>query len=179
MTTEQLLLTENVLIDAVKAFHDLDDKKKREQYVREYTLEFCKENKIDPKEAIAVLNQYFERRRQDDTMYNFEHYKGKKTLERIILSEELNDDKVKLIENDLINAIRLFHEISNPEERSNAIKEYTTTFCAENGIKPEQALPIVKKFFKKQAKTNKICGYEHYQGKDALDKLMLPEKDER
>ena len=120
MTTEQLLLTENVLINAVKAFHDLDDKKKREQYVREYTLEFCEENKIDPKEAIAVLNQYFERRRKDDTMYNFEHYKGKKTLERIILSEELSDEKVALIENDLLNAIKAFHEISDPEERSKA-----------------------------------------------------------
>ena len=80
MTREQLLLTENVLIDAIKAFHDLDDKKTRETYVREYTLKFCKDNNIDPREAIDVLNAYFERRRKDDTMFNFEHYKGKKTL---------------------------------------------------------------------------------------------------
>ncbi len=179
MTTEQLLLTENVLIDAVKAFHDLDDKKKREQYVREYTLEFCEKNKIDPKEAIAVLNKYFERRRKDDTMYNFEHYKGKKTLERIILSEELTDEKVQLIENDLLNAIKAFHEISDPEERSKSIRDYTADFCANNGIKPEQALPIIKKFFKARAKGNHMFNYEHYQGRGTLDKLMLPEKDER
>ena len=179
MTTEQLLLTENVLINAVKAFHDLDDKKKREQYVREYTLEFCEKNKIDPKEAIAVLNQYFERRRKDDTMYNFEHYKGKKTLERIILSEELSDEKVQLIENDLLNAIKAFHEISDPEERSKSIRDYTADFCANNGIKPEQALPIIKKFFKARAKGNHMFNYEHYQGRGTLDKLMLPEKDEK
>lgn len=179
MTNEQLLLTENILINAVKAFHDLDDKQKREEYVREFTLNFCKENKIDPKEAIDVLNKYFESRRKDDTPFNFEHYKGKKTLEKIILSDELSANKVALIETDLINAIRAFHEISNPEERSEAIKEYTSRFCEDNDVKPEQVLPIVKKFFKEQAKRNTMFKYEHYQGKGTLDKLMLPEKDER
>lgn len=179
MTNEQLLLTENVLIDAVRAFHDLDNKQKREEYVREFTLDFCKKNNIDPKEAIDVLNKYFERRRKDDTPFNFEHYKGKKTLEKIILSDKLSDSKVALIETDLINAIRAFHEISNPEERSEAIKKYTASFCEENGVKPEQVLPIVKKFFKEQAQRNTMFKYEHYQEKDILDKLMLPEKDER
>ncbi|MBR3881733.1 MAG: hypothetical protein IKJ36_00510 [Clostridia bacterium] len=178
MTREQLLLTENVLIDAIKAFHDLDDKKTRETYVREYTLKFCKDNNIDPREAIDVLNAYFERRRKDDTMFNFEHYKGKKTLEKIIFSDELSDDQIKLVENDLIYAIRAFHEISDPKARTEAIREYTTNFCSNNGIKPNQVLPIVKKFFAAQAKTNKICKYEHYQGKGVLESMMLDDNDD-
>lgn len=177
MTREQLLLTENVLIDAVRAFHDLDDKEDRETTVREYTLKFCEENGIDPKEAIDVLNAYFERRRKDDSMYKFEHYKGKKTLENIILSDKLSKKQIQLIELELINAIRAFHEISDPEERSKAIKDYASEFFAITKIKPEQAMPIVKKFFAAQ-KSNPICKYEHYQGKGVLESMMLDDNDD-
>ena len=172
---EELMKKKNLSAsELLMKIHDmLYPEKHRERY------EFCEKNKIDPKEAIAVLNQYFERRRKDDTMFNFEHYKGKKTLERIILSEELTDEKVALIENDLLNAIKAFHEISDPEERSKSIRDYTADFCANNGIRPEQALPIIKKFFKARAKGNHMFNYEHYQGRGTLDKLMLPEKDER
>ena len=38
------------------------------EFVKKYNTisEFCKEHKIDPKEAIDVLNKYFERRRKEN-----------------------------------------------------------------------------------------------------------------
>lgn len=178
MRNDQLLLVENDLINAVRAFHDLDDKEKRETYVREYTLEFCQKNGIDVKEAIAVMNKYFEGRRNDDTPFNYDHYKGKKTLEKIILSDKLSEEQILMIECDLIEAISAFHEISDPNERAEAIKEYTSKFCAENKIKPKQALPIVKKFFAERAK-NSQYKYEHYKGRDTLKNLMMPDDEQR
>ena len=54
MTNEQLLLTENILIDAVKAFHDLDDKKKREQEQNGlYTYD--RKPKFEPKEIYKIF----------------------------------------------------------------------------------------------------------------------------
>ena len=178
MTREQLLLTENVLIDAVRAFHDLDDKEKRETYVREYTLKFCKENGIDPKEAISVLTSYFEKRRKDDTMFNFEHYKGKKTLEKIILSDKLSSEKIQLIELELINAIKAFHEIQDPDERAESIRKYTLEFCESNDVKPKQVMPIVKKFFAEHAKSDSMFKYEHYKGGKALEGIILSDNDD-
>ena len=148
MTREQLLLTENVLIDAVRAFHDLDDKEKRETYVK------------------------------DDTMFNFEHYKGKRTLEKIILSDKLSPEKIQLIELELINAIKAFHEIQDPDERAESIRKYTLEFCENNDVKPKQVMPIVKKFFAERAKSDSMFKYEHYKGGKALEGIILSDNDD-
>ncbi|MBR3512585.1 MAG: hypothetical protein IKN74_06520 [Clostridia bacterium] len=86
MQKDQEILVETELFTAVSAFHDADDKKKREKYVKEYTLEFCKKYNIDPMEAVGKLKDMFEDRR-NKTMFKYEHYKDD-SLDKIILDEE-------------------------------------------------------------------------------------------
>ncbi len=81
MSTERDdLLIEANLLSQMCAFHDVDDKKKREEYAREYFEKFCSETKIDPEYAFKKLDDYIKGKRKT-TMFKYEHYKD---LRRIL-----------------------------------------------------------------------------------------------
>lgn len=84
MTNEQKLLVEAVLFNAVRTFHDCDDKEKREKYTREYTIEFCEKHGVDIKEAIDYMTEMFKERRKN-SQFKYEHYQN---LEKIILPDD-------------------------------------------------------------------------------------------
>ena len=84
MTNEQKLLVETVLFNAVRAFHDCDDKEKRKTYTREYTVEFCEEHGIDVMEAIEYMTEMFKEKRKH-SQFKYEHYEN---LEEIILPKK-------------------------------------------------------------------------------------------
>lgn len=79
MTDSQRLLVESTLFTAINAFHDIDDKAQREQYVREYFFEFCSKNNIDPEEAYQLMEKFLEHRR-NHTIFKYEHYKNLKGI---------------------------------------------------------------------------------------------------
>ena len=85
MDKREEVLIEGDLFDALRAFHDLDDREKRNQYVKEYVLEFCSNNNIDPREAIDKLIIMFEDRRKS-TIYKYEHYKND-PLDKIVFDD--------------------------------------------------------------------------------------------
>ena len=85
MEKKQEILVETELYTAVSAFHDLDNKKEREIYVKDYTLEFCKRYGIDPIEAVGKLKEMFEDRRKN-SKFKYEHYR-KDALDKIVLDE--------------------------------------------------------------------------------------------
>ena len=69
------LLIEANLLSQMCAFHDLDDKKKREQYAKEYFTEFCEKTKIDPEYALKKLEDYLKHKRKH-TPFKYEHYRN-------------------------------------------------------------------------------------------------------
>lgn len=75
MTDEQRLLVEARLFDAMRAFHDLDDKEKREAYAKEYFNKFCAETHVDPEEAYSLLEEMFAFKRKT-TQFKYGHYKN-------------------------------------------------------------------------------------------------------
>ena len=79
MTDEQRLLVESKLFDAMRAFHDLDDKEKREKYAKEYFNEFCIEANVDPEEAYAILEEMFEHKRKT-TQFKYDYYKDLRSI---------------------------------------------------------------------------------------------------
>lgn len=84
---ENQILIETELFDVLRAFHDLDDKEKRNQYVKEYTIEFCTKNNLDISKTIDKLKELFERKRRMNKMFPYEHYEGN-NLSKIILEDE-------------------------------------------------------------------------------------------
>ena len=52
MTKEEFLHIECDLFKAVAAFHDIDDEKKRKEFIKNYTLNFCKEHNLNPLEPL-------------------------------------------------------------------------------------------------------------------------------
>ncbi len=96
MTDEQRLLVETRLFDARRAFHDLDDKEKRETYAKEYFNEFCAESHIDPEEAYSILEEMFDNKRKT-TQFKYGHYKDL----RSILFDKKEQKQIKKVENDL------------------------------------------------------------------------------
>lgn len=93
MDEKQTLLVELVLYDAIKAFHDCDDKQKRNRYIKSFTLKFCKENGIDPLEAVDKLNELFKIKRSQ-SQFPYQHYDNGK-LEKIIFSGKKPTTKKK------------------------------------------------------------------------------------
>lgn len=83
------LTIERSLLSQICAFHDLDDKKKREQYAREYFTEFCEKTKIDPEYALEKLEEYLKHKRET-TQYEYEHYKN---LRRILGMGKSKDER--------------------------------------------------------------------------------------
>ncbi len=90
MTTEQSLLIKTDLFDAIRAFHDCNDKEKREKYIKEYTLDFCKTYDIYPIEVIEKLNSLFKEQKRI-SHYAYKHFQNGK-LGKIILPEESEHD---------------------------------------------------------------------------------------
>ena len=76
------------LLSQMCAFHDVDDKAKREQFAKEYFDTFCKKTKIDPEYAYSKLEEYLKSRRAN-SMFKYEHYKD---LRRILGLEEKSKD---------------------------------------------------------------------------------------
>ena len=93
MDKKQTLLVELVLYDTIKAFHDCDDKQKRNRYIKSFTLIFCKENGIDPLEAVDKLNEIFKLKRSQ-SQFPYQHYDNGK-LEKIIFSGKKTPTKKK------------------------------------------------------------------------------------
>ena len=91
MTDEQALLVENVLYTAVSAFHDCDDKKRREKLIKDYTLEFCKENNLETIEVIDKLKEIYQSKRIGNPQ-SFPYYTNDK-LDKIILGNKKNSKK--------------------------------------------------------------------------------------
>lgn len=81
------ILIESELFDAIRAFHDLDNKEERNQVIREFTIKFCMEHNIDIAQTIDLLKELFEKRREMNKMFPYEHFVGN-NLNRIILEEE-------------------------------------------------------------------------------------------
>lgn len=75
MKHEDLLLIENVLYTAISTFHDCSDKEQRNKLIKDYTIDFCKENNLDPIEVITKLKEVFENQRKSDPN-KFPHFKG-------------------------------------------------------------------------------------------------------
>ena len=71
---EELALIEQHLYKALRAFHDCEDKKRREFYVKDYFEYFCTYNGIDPSKAIEYVKKMFNEKRRT-TMYSYEYYK--------------------------------------------------------------------------------------------------------
>ena len=89
MDDRKKVLVEGELYAAITAFHDCDDKKRREEFVKEYTLKFCKKYNIDVEEALdLVINMINQRRKNSD--YQYEQYKDLKKLV-IPQGEEIKD----------------------------------------------------------------------------------------
>lgn len=89
----ELLLIENVLYPAISAFHDCDDKQKREQYVKEYVLDFCQENNLDIIDTLDILNSIFEEKRKRK-MFTYQHYKGN-ALKTMVLGKKQKSNSKK------------------------------------------------------------------------------------
>ena len=94
MNNYKKALIESDLIKAIMAFHDCDDKERRESYVREYFLDFCDNYDINKEEALKLLEDFFESKRKN-TMFKYEYYKD---LKSIIFPE--NNEKNKNLEDD-------------------------------------------------------------------------------
>lgn len=83
MDSNQKTLIELVLFKAIRTFHECSNKEERENSIKEYTLNFCKEYNINPIEAIDLLNELFKTQREK-TEFKFEHYEND-ALKTIVL----------------------------------------------------------------------------------------------
>lgn len=72
---EQAALIEQDLYKALRAFHDCEDKKRREFYVKDYFEYFCTYNGIDQSKAIEYVKKMFSEKRRT-TMYSYDYYRG-------------------------------------------------------------------------------------------------------
>ena len=79
MDEEKRLQVENELVKAILTFHDCDDKEKRETYVREYFLEYCKEHDINEEEALEMIEEALKFKR-DNTIFKYEHFTDLKSI---------------------------------------------------------------------------------------------------
>ena len=84
MDADKKILVENELAGAIRAFHDIDNKEKREKYAKEYFINFCKENDIDLEEAYEIVLKIIDDRRKN-SIFKYEHYEN---LKDILLGEE-------------------------------------------------------------------------------------------
>lgn len=57
MTNDQKILVELELCNALRTFHDLPDKEKREVMSKQYFFEFCEKNGIDSREAFEITEE--------------------------------------------------------------------------------------------------------------------------
>lgn len=62
MDEKNMILIETELFDVLRAFHDLDDKEKRNQFIKDYTIAFCLKNDLDVGETIEILKELFEKK---------------------------------------------------------------------------------------------------------------------
>ena len=85
MTKEEFLHIECDLFRAVAAFHDMNDEEKRKEFIKNYTLNFCKEHNLNPLEVIDYLKELFENQRISDPD-KYERFK-KDSLNDLILGE--------------------------------------------------------------------------------------------
>lgn len=92
MDNLQRLLIENNLLKAISAFHDCNDREKRESYVREYFFEFCNKYNINQDEALELLENLL-RYKRENTVYKYEHFKD---LKSILYPQTEENEKDKL-----------------------------------------------------------------------------------
>lgn len=88
MRFEQELLVEQELCDAIRAFHDLDDKRKRNAYSKEYFWKFCQEHNIDPQEAFSVV----ERVLKEKSKTGFSNYSDSVTVLKKDIKKKQDDE---------------------------------------------------------------------------------------
>lgn len=89
MDDKKQILVEHILFDALRTFHDSDDKEKRELYAKEFFDEFCKKYQVDPVETYFILQKMFEQKRST-SIFKYEHYDGDK-LKGILFKEDKED----------------------------------------------------------------------------------------
>lgn len=73
------LKVENELVKAILTFHDCDNKEKRENYVREYFLEYCQKNDINQEEALEMIEKALKFKREN-TIFKYEHFTDLKSI---------------------------------------------------------------------------------------------------
>lgn len=77
-----------------------------------------------------------------------------------------------LIELDLFEAIGVFHECDDKEERERNIKEYTLTFCKKYNIDPFEAIDKLTDYFKAKREQTPFK-YGHYRDNE-LKRIIFP-----
>lgn len=83
MDNIEKILIECELFKVISAFHDCDDKEKRNAYVKEYIIQYCKENNLDVMTTIDFLKELFDKKRKSNSNFQYEYYKGN-ALEKIV-----------------------------------------------------------------------------------------------
>ena len=73
MDTKKKILVENILFDAIKTIHNVDNEDERNAYLKEYFTKFCKKNEISTEEAYELLEKMF-KEKSDTTIFKYEHY---------------------------------------------------------------------------------------------------------
>ena len=97
MDIEKKILIENVLFNAISAFfHDCDNKEKREQYIKEYTIRFCEVYDLNTVEVIEILKGIIERQKKTG-FRPFPNYE-KDTLDKIIFGNKKATESTSLEE---------------------------------------------------------------------------------
>lgn len=86
MDDRKKCLVEGDLYTAITAFHDCNDKEKREGLIRKYTLMFCEKYDIDVIEALDLVTKMINHRRQNSD-FKYEYYKD---LRKIVLDQDTN-----------------------------------------------------------------------------------------
>ena len=97
MDEEKRLQIENELVKAILTFHDCDDKEKRENYVREYFFEYCKEHDINQEEALEMIEKALKYKREK-TIFKYEHFTDLKSI--IYPKNTDNKDCIKNLDDD-------------------------------------------------------------------------------
>ena len=70
LTNDQKTLIENKLCYALRVFHDLDDKERRNAMSKDFFWKFCQENNLDPKEVFEII----EKDLKDPSKRSFSNY---------------------------------------------------------------------------------------------------------